>query len=60
MSTIQGWECPRCRAINSPFKQTCDCVPDTYYGTGTSNGYPCPSCKVWVLYGAMHSCVKTR
>lgn len=23
---IQGWECPRCNKINSPFSKSCDCV----------------------------------
>ncbi len=22
---LQGWECPRCRTINGPFIQQCDC-----------------------------------
>ncbi len=23
---LEGWVCPRCRQVNSPFKETCDCV----------------------------------
>ena len=26
--TLQGWECPRCHKIHSPFSLTCDCMPD--------------------------------
>lgn len=25
--TQKGWECPRCHAINAPFKTQCDCKP---------------------------------
>lgn len=24
---LQGWECPRCHKIHSPFVYTCDCLP---------------------------------
>lgn len=27
ITSLIGWECPRCHVINSPFKSTCDCVP---------------------------------
>jgi hypothetical protein len=27
---LQGWECPRCHKIHSPFVSTCDCLPAIY------------------------------
>ena len=26
---LQGWQCPRCYQIHSPFKSSCDCPPNT-------------------------------
>ncbi len=30
IQTMQGWECPRCHKIHSPFVSTCDCLPAIY------------------------------
>ena len=36
---MQGWECPRCRTIHSPFVLECGCQPpvEIRYGTGTTS-----------------------
>ena len=37
---LQGWECPRCKKIHSPYSLECDCFPqvNTFTCTGTSDG----------------------
>ena len=30
-SAQQGWECPRCGAINAPWRPNCSCAPPTYF-----------------------------
>jgi ATP-dependent Clp protease ATP-binding subunit ClpC len=32
---MQGWECPRCRTIHSPYTASCSCAAPTTTSTGT-------------------------
>lgn len=50
---LQGWECPRCHKIHSPFITTCDCPPNvvtkTSYDTKIDTSHLCTIChKNWV------------
>ena len=29
MSYLNGWICPRCRQVHSPYSSKCDCPPET-------------------------------
>lgn len=35
--SMQGWECPRCHTIHSPFKMSCNCVLPTITGNCDGN-----------------------
>jgi len=35
---LQGWECPRCHKIHSPFVRECDCIPPVYNVPTTTLG----------------------
>jgi hypothetical protein len=48
LSTLQGWECPRCHKINSPYIQSCNCpvsikMPDM---KKSDNMLDCPTCLI--------------
>lgn len=33
-----AWECPRCHKINSPYKDSCDCLPNKNHLAPQCNG----------------------
>ncbi len=44
-TSFLAWECPRCKKINAPWKESCDCTPPTPFGNfpitcGTGSGVP--------------------
>lgn len=36
MANLQGWECPRCGKIHSPYSLMCDCPPRTFTASAIS------------------------
>ena len=39
-TTSLAWECPRCKKINAPWKESCDCTPTPLSGAPTCNTQP--------------------
>jgi len=44
LPSLQGWICPRCGKVNSPFVVECDCGPQVITTTSGDTSFSC-QCK---------------
>lgn len=48
---LEGWVCPKCERVNSPFTEYCGCTDFTYNISSDSTSSPTSHAHLWVECG---------